>query len=272
MDHRWDEDVRREHATRREHERYDVSPPSLDPDVERRDQLALDQARARGPRPQRSPWDIGAEHYDQRDLYTRNARVDDGGYGRGPDFHPEVGSYAYVRREHDAPDGDQPAIERWPSVHGRSFYAREAWPWIRYEEEAGERLTPPRREDEDHGREDERRVRWRDELRRWRTSVRALVANVWRGRPSDVERTDVVLRRDAYEALWRHRELDASDIEVFVVRGDVTLAGTVRDHPSKRLAERVVEPCRGVRKVHNRLRVRRDDPRAPFAMGLRAYD
>lgn len=268
MDHRWDEHVRRDHATRREHERYDVDVASTDPDVERRDRRALEEARR--PRVQRSPWDIGAEHYDQRDLYTRNARIDDGGYGLGPDFHPEEGSYAYVRREHDDPDAELPVVERWPSVHGRPFYAREAWPWIRYEDEIRDREARDRRR---HGDEHpaRRREGWFDALRRWRDRLQGLVAGIGRGRGIDAERTDVVLRRDAYEALWRHRELDASDIEVFVVRGDVTLTGAVKDRPSKRLAESVVEPCRGVRKVHNRLRVRPDEPRTPFAMGLR-YD
>lgn len=316
MDHRWDEHVRRDHATRREHERYDVSVVPRDPDVERRDRRILEERRHRV---QRSPWEIGVEHYDQRDLYTRNARIDDGGYGLGPRVHPEEGSYAYVRADHDEPDADEPIVERWPNVHGRPFYQREAWPWIRYEDEAREAHDRRSREEARHEHEarHEDRARREDEARheheartapshergsrhedgarregstlatvarrgglggpldalhRWRTRLQGLVAGAWWGRRNEVERTDVVLRRDAYEALWRHRELDASDIEVFVVRGDVTLTGTVPDRPSKRLAESVIEPCRGVRKVHNRLRVRRDDPRAPFAMGLRAYD
>ena len=63
----------------------------------------------------RSPWDIGASHWDQRDLYSQNARTDDGGYGLGPAVHPTDGSYAYgshpgERDEHD----EDPSHVAWP--------------------------------------------------------------------------------------------------------------------------------------------------------------
>ena len=63
----------------------------------------------------RSPWDIGAAHWDQRDLYTQNDRIDDGGYGLGPAVHPSEGSYAYGshRTERDEHDED-PAHVAWP--------------------------------------------------------------------------------------------------------------------------------------------------------------
>ena len=53
-----------------------------DPDVDRRDQLALARRRVN-----LSLWEIGAAHWDQRDLSTRNNHIDDFGYGRGPSFH-----------------------------------------------------------------------------------------------------------------------------------------------------------------------------------------
>jgi osmotically-inducible protein OsmY len=46
---------------------------------------------------------------------------------------------------------------------------------------------------------------------------------------------------------------------VTVKDAEVTLEGTVRDRPSKRLAETICERCRGVTDVHNRLTVRRND-------------
>ncbi len=65
----------------------------------------------------RSPWEIGASHWNQRDLYTQNARTDDGGYGLGPAVHPEEGSYAYPRGE-GAPDehDEDPAHVAWPML------------------------------------------------------------------------------------------------------------------------------------------------------------
>lgn len=81
-----------------------------------------------------SPWEIGAAFYDQRDLYTRNARVDRGGYGEGPNVHPPEGSFAYVREpEPSAPP--EPAVGGAPSTTTEELvdlYEREAWPWQNY--------------------------------------------------------------------------------------------------------------------------------------------
>ena len=74
----------------------------------------------------KSPWEIGAAHWDQRDLYTRNNHIDDSGYGRGPSAHPTEGSYAYHRD--DAP----PKSQRF-GADAPSIYEREAWPWLNYE-------------------------------------------------------------------------------------------------------------------------------------------
>ncbi len=64
----------------------------------------------------KSPWQIGASHWDQRDLYTQNARTDDGGYGLGPAVHPEEGSYAYPPRAEVAAEArdEDPAHIAWP--------------------------------------------------------------------------------------------------------------------------------------------------------------
>jgi len=47
----------------------------------------------------------------------------------------------------------------------------------------------------------------------------------------------------------------ASEIEVQVSHGEVTLEGTVEDRRTKRLAEDIIEICPGVKQVHNRIRV-----------------
>jgi len=46
---------------------------------------------------------------------------------------------------------------------------------------------------------------------------------------------------------------------VKVEDGEVTLAGTVPDRKSKRLAEAVAETVRGVVDIHNQLRLKRGD-------------
>ena len=53
-----------------------------------------------------------------------------------------------------------------------------------------------------------------------------------------------------------HPDIDASDIEVRVGDGVVTLTGTVEDRHEKRLAEYIAEDALGVDDVDNQLKVR----------------
>jgi hypothetical protein len=53
-----------------------------------------------------------------------------------------------------------------------------------------------------------------------------------------------------------HPDIDASDIEVQVKDGEVTLTGTVDERRTKRMAEDLIERCSGVRDVMNQLKVR----------------
>ena len=55
-------------------------------------------------------------------------------------------------------------------------------------------------------------------------------------------------------------DIDASEIEVSVQNGEVTVDGTVSARSMKRAVEDCVESISGVRQMHNRLRVEsRDD-------------
>jgi hypothetical protein len=76
--------------------------------------------------------------------------------------------------------------------------------------------------------------------------------------PKGYQRSDESIFEDACGRLSDHGWLDASDIEVQVDTGEVTLEGTVTDRRSKRLAEDLVASVSGVWDVHNRLRVPRD--------------
>ncbi|HEU4699216.1 MAG TPA: BON domain-containing protein [Gemmatimonadales bacterium] len=74
--------------------------------------------------------------------------------------------------------------------------------------------------------------------------------------PRGYRRSDARITEEVCEALTRHPELDASDVEVQVAQGEVTLAGEVGDRAARRLAEEVAGSVTGVFDVHNRLRTR----------------
>jgi hypothetical protein len=73
--------------------------------------------------------------------------------------------------------------------------------------------------------------------------------------PKNYARSDDRIREDVSDRLEQHGEIDATEIEVRVENGEVTLEGTVEDRNMKRLAEDAVEDCPGVKQVHNRIRV-----------------
>lgn len=78
----------------------------------------------------------------------------------------------------------------------------------------------------------------------------------YRGRgPKNYRRSDERIADEVNEALTEDELLDASEIEVSVENGEVTLNGTVDSRHAKRLAEDLAESCAGVVDVHNRLRI-----------------
>lgn len=73
--------------------------------------------------------------------------------------------------------------------------------------------------------------------------------------PRGYQRSDERIREDVCERMCENDELDASDIEIRVAGGEVTLLGTVRDRYDKRLAEDLAEQVSGVQDINNQLRV-----------------
>lgn len=71
------------------------------------------------------------------------------------------------------------------------------------------------------------------------------------GGASDDDRIRVEIRR----RLAQRWDLDASDIEVQVEGGEVTLAGTVAERDARWLAEDLLETIPGMSLVHNHLRL-----------------
>lgn len=74
--------------------------------------------------------------------------------------------------------------------------------------------------------------------------------------PRGYVRSDERIRDDVNDRLTYDRHVDASDIEVTVANGEVTLNGMVPDRFSKRHAEDIIENLNGVTHVQNNLRVK----------------
>jgi osmotically-inducible protein OsmY len=78
----------------------------------------------------------------------------------------------------------------------------------------------------------------------------------FRGRgPKGYARSDDRISEDVCERLLEDPDVDASEIDVRVENGEVTLSGTVPNRADRRRAEDLVDAVRGVRHVQNNLRV-----------------
>ena len=73
--------------------------------------------------------------------------------------------------------------------------------------------------------------------------------------PKGYQRGDERIHEDVSERLMDDGRIDATNIEVTVTDSEVTLSGVVESRRIKRLAEDIAESVRGVRDVHNHLRV-----------------
>jgi osmotically-inducible protein OsmY len=81
-----------------------------------------------------------------------------------------------------------------------------------------------------------------------------------RGRgPVNYRRSDERILEDACDHLTEDRYVDASNIQVTVLEGEVTLDGTVGSRQQKRRAEDCVHDLSGVKHVQNNLRIQERD-------------
>jgi osmotically-inducible protein OsmY len=71
-------------------------------------------------------------------------------------------------------------------------------------------------------------------------------------------RSDEKIRDQICEALTDDEHIDASNIDIVVKGGEVTLTGTVEDRRAKRLAEDIADRCSGVKDIQNQLKVSGD--------------
>jgi hypothetical protein len=73
--------------------------------------------------------------------------------------------------------------------------------------------------------------------------------------PKNYRRSDQRIQEEVCDRLTSDPQVDASEIQVTVKDGEITLEGTVNERRMKRLAEDCAESISGVQQVHNRLRV-----------------
>ena len=89
-----------------------------------------------------------------------------------------------------------------------------------------------------------------------------------RGRgPKNYTRSDDRIKEDVSDRLTDDGALDASDIEVAISGGEVTLNGHISNRWDKRRAEDIAEEVSGVRHVQNNLRVRQEIESSSGAYG-----
>ncbi len=74
--------------------------------------------------------------------------------------------------------------------------------------------------------------------------------------PRNYKRSDERIEEDINERLTRHGMVDATDIEVTVQNGEVTLRGSVDHRQAKRIAEDIVDSVAGVKEVTNHIKVK----------------
>jgi hypothetical protein len=91
----------------------------------------------------------------------------------------------------------------------------------------------------------------------WQSSERWRVPGPHAGRgPKGYQRSEERIREEINERLTAHGLIDATDVDVKIQNGEVTLTGFVDSRAAKHAAEDCVEDVHGIREVHNHLRIR----------------
>lgn len=189
-------------------------------------------------------------------------RQGQGMYGQGGYGGQGYGSRGYTGQGYGSQGGHE-TQGGYGSQTGYGPGGRVAWPEQR--EGYGRDYS---RQERGGGRDREREASYGQQWRGYGQGGRQGYQQGWQGSqqqqrgqfagrgPKGYHRSDDRIKEDVNEELTRNPDLDASDVEVKVENGEVTLTGTVDARQAKRLAEDLAENCPGVSEVHNQLRVR----------------
>jgi osmotically-inducible protein OsmY len=77
--------------------------------------------------------------------------------------------------------------------------------------------------------------------------------------PRGYKRSDERIQDDICDRLMQDGRVDASDVEVKVSNGEVTLTGTIESRAIKHQIENMIDAVSGVQEIHNQLRIKRMD-------------
>lgn len=202
----------------------------------------------------RNLYDRGDQGMGRRDFQNRENRIGGANYDRYGD-HGRYDQSQSFRGGHGGSSSG--------SNYGRSDYGRSDWGRPDY----GNR-NYERRDNRDYGTGDSEERSWwdrtSDEVSSWfgdedaerRRERDRKMSGEYRGKgPRNYSRSDERIKEDINDRLSDDPFVDASDIDVTVSNGEVTLTGTVDHRSTKRRAEDLAEAVSGVKNVENRLRV-----------------
>ena len=231
-----------------------------------------------GTRYQHSPEDEGGRRGDQRGSGREDLERGERGWGgnrrddwRGPERGDEWRQWS---RNDDRDDREWSGSQghrwsrhmaNWGEGAGTERYRGQEGGWGGY---GSYDRDVSRRGDRYGDRERETRPEWererrdRQEVGRGWDQAAALEDQRRRGLhagrgPRNYQRSDERIHEEIIQRLTDHPDIDATDIEVEVKNGEVTLRGTVDERNARYLAEDLADRVWGARDVHNEIRVQR---------------
>lgn len=173
-----------------------------------------------------------------------------GQYGYGQDFSPGItGNLSNSGGSYPQYNNSQGSSIGGSYQKDNSYQSSSSWsPQSSYDKDSAYTWEEPQR---GLGREDR--------------SYDSSNINYYGKGPKGFKRSDARIYEDVCEALFHDSLVDASEIEVAVKNGEVTLSGAVENRQMKRLAEDCAEKISGVIDVKNEIRILSNDRRANFS-------
>lgn len=204
----------------------------------------------------RNLYDRGNQGMGRRDFENRENRLGGANYDRYGDY----GRYEQNRGGHGGWSSQR--NQGGSGSMGRSDYGRSDW----RPSDQGNRDYDRDYRNRNYGSGDSDERSWwdrtTDEVSSWFGDEDAERRRQqdrrgeYRGKgPKNYSRSDDRIKEDVNDRLSDDPFIDASDIDVSISNGEVTLTGTVDHRSTKRRAEDLAEAVSGVKNVENRLRV-----------------